>query len=122
MWEIHAVFFPADELPDEFELLTVKDISEQEILTFVHNFFSRNFHFVFNGYFETLASNHNRNTRNGSNLIKIPSHSTNIAASSIKIQGAKFSNKLDNKLKRYPKPISLNLNSSTLAFHMLKAK
>ena len=34
--------FPTDELHDEFELLTVKDISEQEILTFVHNFFSNN--------------------------------------------------------------------------------
>ena len=95
--------FPTDELHDEFELLTVKDICEQEILTFVHNFFTDNLPPVFNGYFETLASNHNRNTRNGGNLLKIPIHSSHISASSIKIQGAKLWNKLDNKLKKIPK-------------------
>ena len=94
--------FPTDELHDEFELLTVKDISEQEILTFVHNFFSEKLPPVFNGYFETLASIHNRNTRHGSNLLSIPRHTTNIAASSIKIQGAKLWNKLDNNLKNIP--------------------
>ena len=95
--------FPTDELHDEFELLTVKDISRQEILTFVHNYFSKNLPPVFNGYFETLASIHNRNTRHGSNLLKIPMHSTNIAASSLKIQGAKLWNKLDSNLKNIPK-------------------
>ena len=95
--------FPTDELHDEFELLTVKDISEQEILTFVHNFFSEKLPPVFNGYFETLASIHNRNTRHGSNLLSIPRHTTKIAASSIKIQGAKLWNKLDNNLKNISK-------------------
>ena len=95
--------FPTDELHAEFELLTVKDITEQEILTFVHNFLSNKLPPVFNGYFETLASNHNRNTRNGNNLLKISSYPTNIAASSIKIQGAKLWNKLDNSLKNIPK-------------------
>ena len=95
--------FPTDELHDEFELLTVKDISRQEILTFVHNYFSKNLPPVFNGYFETLASIHNRNTRHGSNLLKIPMYSTNTAASSLKIQGAKLWNKLDNNLKNIPK-------------------
>ena len=95
--------FPTDELHDEFELLTVKDIFEQEILTFVHNFFLEKVPPVFNGYFETLASIHNRNTRHGSNLLSIPRHTTNIAASSIKIQGAKLWNKLDNNLKNISK-------------------
>ena len=95
--------FPTDELHDEFELLTVKDISEQEILTFVHNFFSNNLPPVFDGYFETLASRHNRNTRNGSTLLKIPRHPTNITESSIKIMGAKLWNKLDKTLKSITK-------------------
>ena len=95
--------FPTDELHDEFELLTVKDISEQEILTFVHNFFSNNLPPVFDGYFETLASRHNRNTRNGSSLLKIPRHPTNITESSIKIMGAKLWNKLDKTLKSITK-------------------
>ena len=91
--------FPTDELHDEFELLTVKDISEQEILTFVHNFFSNNLPPVFDGYFETLTSRLNRNTRNGSTLLKIPRQPTNITESSIKIMGAKLWNKLDKALK-----------------------
>ena len=92
-----------NELHDEFELLTVKDISEQEILTFVHNFFSNNLPPVFDGYFETLASRLNRNTRNGSTLLKIPRQPTNITETSIKIMGVKLWNKLDKALKSITK-------------------
>ena len=95
--------FSTDMLHNEFELLKIKDIVKQEIITFVHNFFSNSLPPVFSGYFETLASNHNRNTRNGSNLIKITSHTSNFAAASIKIQGAKVWNRLDNSLKSIPK-------------------
>ena len=95
--------YSTDKLHDEFELLKIKDITKQEISSFVHNFFSNSLPPVFSGYFETLVSNHNRNTRNGYNLIKIQNHSTNFAAASIKIQGAKIWNKLDNKLKEIPK-------------------
>ena len=95
--------YSTDKLHDEFELLKIKDITKQEISSFVHNFFSNSLPPVFSGYFETLVSNHNRNTRNGYNLIKIKNHSTNFAAASIKIQGAKIWNKLDNKLKEIPK-------------------
>ena len=63
--------FSTDKLHHEYELLKVTDMKEQEILAFVHNFFSNRLPPVFNGYFETLVSNHNRNTRNGSNLLKI---------------------------------------------------
>ena len=107
--------FPTDELHDEFELLTVKDISEQEILTFVHNFFSNNLPPVFDGYFETLTSRLNRNTRNGSTLLKIPRQPTNITESSIKIMGAKLWNKLDKALKVLQKQKISNLNSKCLA-------
>ena len=95
--------FSTDKLHDEFELLKIKDIKEQEILAFVHNFFSSSLPPVFNGYFETLASNHNRNTRNGSNLIKIPIHRNNIAAASMKIQGAILWNKTNCILKKISK-------------------
>ena len=60
--------YSTDKLHDELEILKVKDIKEQEILAFVHNFFSNNLPPVFDGYYETLASKHNRNTRNGSNF------------------------------------------------------
>ena len=95
--------FSTNELHDEFDLLLVKDIANQEIVAFVHNYFSNNLPPVCNGYFETLASNHNRNTRNGRHLIKIISHTTDMAASAIKIQGAKLWNNLYNNLKKIPK-------------------
>ena len=82
--------FSTDWLHSDFALLKVTDIKEQEILAFVHNFFSNRLPPVFNGYFETLISNHNRNTRNGANLTRITGHSTEFAAKSIKIQGAKI--------------------------------
>ena len=106
--------YSTDKLHDEFELLKIKDITKQEISSFVHNFFSNSLPPVFSGYFETLVSNHNRNTRNGYNLIKIKNHSTNFAAASIKIQGAKIWNKLDNKLKEIPKIKGFRKNSSLL--------
>lgn len=95
--------FSTDKLHEEFVLLKFKDIKDQEILSFVHNFFSNSLPPVFNGYFETLVSNHNRNTRNGGNLIRITGHSTELAALSIKIKGATLWNKIDNDLKKIPK-------------------
>ena len=94
--------YSTDQLHDEFELLKINDLTKQEIATFVHNFFSNSLPPVFDGYFETLASNHNRNTRNGENLLKIHNHPT-FAASSIKIQGAKVWNNMSNNLKNIPK-------------------
>ena len=95
--------FSTDKLHIELELLKIKDIKEQEILAFVHNSLSNSLPPVFNGYFETLASNHNRNTRNGKNLITISTHTTNIEGLSIKIQGAKLWNKTNKDLKQIPK-------------------
>ena len=92
-----------NDLHDEFDFLLVKDIANQEIVAFVHNYFSNNLPPVFDGYFETLANNHSRNTRNGKNLIRIAEHNTDIAGSAIKIQGAKLWNKLDNNLKQITK-------------------
>ena len=103
LFQVKIIAFQKDELHDVFDLLLVKDIANQEILAFVHNYFSNSLPPVFNGYFETLASNHNMNTRNGGNLLNIISHTTDIAASAIKIQGAKLWNKLDNSLKKLPK-------------------
>ena len=95
--------FSTNELHKSMDLLKINDIAEQEILTFVHNYFTDNLPPVFNNYYETLANQHQRNTRNGHNLLYILDHNTNIAASSIKISGAKLSNNLDNNLKNIPK-------------------
>ena len=90
-------------LHNEFELLKINDIVKQEVITFVHNYFSNSLPPVFDGYFETLACINNRNTRHGNNLIKIPKHYTNLAGSSIKIHDAKVWNRLDHNLKNIKK-------------------
>ena len=94
--------FSTDELHNSLDLLKVKDIADQEVVTFVHNYFSNRLPPVFAGYFGTLFSQHGMNTRNGTNLLTIDSHDTDIAASSTKILGAKLWNKLDNSLKNLP--------------------
>merc|ERR1711915_986177 len=80
----------------EFKRNRLNDIAEQEIITFVHNYFRNKLPPVFNDYYETLANRHHRNTRNGHNLLHIPDHHRDIAASSIKIAGAKVWNYLNN--------------------------
>ena len=95
--------FSTNELHNSMDLLKINDIAEQEIVTFVHNYFSNKLPPVFDDYYSTLANQHQRNTRNGQNLLHILNHDTNIAASSIKISGAKLWNNLDNNLKNIPK-------------------
>ena len=90
-------------LHNKFEVLKINDIVKQEIINFVHNFFSNSLPPVFDDYFETLAGINDRNTRHGNNLIKIPKHYTNLAGSSIKIHDAKVWNRLDHNLKNIKK-------------------
>ena len=91
--------YSTDRLHDEFEILKVKDMVKQEVLTFVFNYFNNNLPDVFNNYYETLASGHGLNTRYGSFLIRKIKHKTKIGAHTIKIQGPDLWNKLDNQLK-----------------------
>ena len=58
---------------------------------------------MLNDYYETLANRYQRNTRNGHNLLHILGHHRDIAASSIKIAGAKVWNNLNNNPKNIPK-------------------
>ena len=85
------------------DLLKIDDIADQEILSFVHNYFSKKLPPVFDGYYSTLLDQHQINTRNGQNLLYIPNHVTNIAATSLKISGAKLWNNLENNFKNIPK-------------------
>ena len=56
--------YPTEKLHKELELLLVEDIAKQELLTFVHNFFSNSLPPVFDNYFDTF--DHPYQTRNGS--------------------------------------------------------
>ena len=85
------------------DLLKINDIADQEILSFVHNYFSKKLPPVFDDYYSTLAEQHQIVTRNGQNLLYIPNHVSNFADSSLKISGAKLWNNLDNNFKIIPK-------------------
>ena len=91
------------------DLLKIDDIADQEILSFVHNYFSKKLPPVFDDYYSTLAEQHQLDTRNGQNLLYIPNHVTNIAATSLKISGAKLWNHLENNFKNIPKVKSFRM-------------
>ena len=95
--------YSTNELHKSLDVLKVSDIADQEIIAFVHKYFSNNLPPVFTDYFETLAHQHQRNTRNGQNLLHIPNYRSDIAGSSVKISGAKIWNNLDSNLKNIPK-------------------
>ena len=71
----------------------------QEILTFVYNYFANSLPSAFDNYYETLASVHGINTRHGNDLLRKVIHRTKMGALSVKIHGAELWNKLDNNLK-----------------------
>ena len=85
--------YPTEKLHKELELLLVEDLAKQELLTFVHNYFSNNLPPVFDNYFDSF--DHQYNTRNGSNTIRLKTHATQMAASSVLVKSAKLWNNLD---------------------------
>ena len=101
--------FSTNKLHNSMDLLKIDDIADQEILSFVHNYFSKKLPPVFDDYYSTLAEQHQMNTRNGQYLLHIPDHNTNLAATSIKISGAKLWNNLENNLKNIPKVKSFRM-------------
>ena len=91
--------FPTDNLHRELNILKVRDISNQEILTFVHKYFANKLPAAFDNYYKTFSNFSDRTTRNSFTTIKIDDHNTNIAARSLKISGAKLWNDLRSDLK-----------------------
>ena len=94
--------FPTDNLHRELNILKVRDISNQEILTFVHKYFANKLPDAFDNYYKTFSNFSDRTTRNSFTTIKIDDHNTNIAARSLKISGAKLWNDLRSDLKSIP--------------------
>ena len=90
--------FPTDDLHHELNILKVEDITNQEILSFVHNYFANKLPSAFDNYYQTFANLSDRVTRN-SHTIQIGHHNTKIAARSLKISGAKKWNDLSNDIK-----------------------
>ena len=92
--------YPTDKLHDEFNLLKVSDITKQETLTFVFNFFMDDLPSVFKNYYETFSNNHNINTRNANLNIRKIRRNNNFGASSIKSIGANLWNDLNIDIKK----------------------
>ena len=69
------------------------DIAKQELLTFVHQYFSNSLPPVFDNYFDSF--NHHHATRNGPNTIRLKNHNTEMAAASVQVKSAKLWNVLD---------------------------
>ena len=88
---------PTEKLHKEFELLLVEDLAKQELLTFVHNYYSNTLPPVFNDYFDPF--NHPYKTRYGHNTIRLKIHDTEMAAASVLVKGAKLWNKLNASYK-----------------------
>ena len=95
--------YSTDKLHDEFYILKVNDITNQEVLTFVFNFFSNGLPGIFNNYYQTFSENHNYNTRNAGSRIRKIKRNNDFGAKSIKIRGSDLWNNLNNSIK-----VSLN--------------
>ena len=93
--------YPTEKLHKELEFLLVEDIAKQELLTFVHNFFSNSLPPIFDNYFDTF--DHPYQTRNGSKSIRIRNHSSEMAATSVLVKGATLWNALDIRFKNISK-------------------
>ena len=91
--------YPTDKLHDDFSLLKVTDITRQEVLTFVFNFFMDSLPTVFRNYYETFSETHNINTRNANLNIRKIRRNNNFGAKSIKIIGADLWNDLSRDLR-----------------------
>ena len=85
--------YPTEKLHKEFNLLLVKDLANQELLTFVHNYFSNSLPPVFDNYFDPF--DHQYDTRNGNHTIRVEQHDTEMAAASVRVKGAKLWNVLN---------------------------
>ena len=91
--------YPTDKLHNEFDLLKVSDITNQEVLTFVYNFFSNGLPGIFNNYYQTFSENHSYNTRNAGLSIRKIRKNNEFGAKSIKIKGSDLWNNLNNSIK-----------------------
>ena len=85
--------YPTEKLHKELNLLLVKDLANQELLTFVHNYFSNSLPPVFDNYFQPF--DHQYNTRNANHTIRIEQHDSEMAAASVRVKGAKLWNVLN---------------------------
>ena len=80
-------------------MLKVTDVANQEILTFVFNYFNGNLPTIFQNYYVTFGEVNGIYTRNSNNIIRNIRRNTNYGAYSIKARGSDLWNHLNNEIK-----------------------
>ena len=92
--------FSTNVLHTQHKILKVEDIFLQEKLSFVHNHENNKLPSMFSNYYVKFLQIHNIATRNSNNSFIVPTFNSNFGSYSMKIDGAKIWNKLENSIKQ----------------------
>ena len=105
--------YSTNQLHNDFEILKVTDIVEQELLSFVHNFRFKKLPDVFKDYFTVRIDMKTIQTRNIRNKLVVPFYKSNFGKGTVKVNGASLWNSLS---------ISLQENSNLKSFRNIWKK
>ena len=93
--------YSTNQLHNDLNILKVKDIVNQEILLFVHNFMNNKLPDVFARYYTHRKDIQTIQTRNIENKLVIPMVRTDFGASSLKVVGPKLWNQIPNAMQNF---------------------
>ena len=111
-----SIMYSTNQLHNDFEILKVTDIIDQELLSFVHNYRYNNLPGVFSGYFTPRADVQTIQTRNIRNKLVIPLYRSSFGKSTERVEGATLWNALsitlqeNSNLKSFRKAWKDNIN------------
>ena len=108
-----SIMYSTNQLHNDFEILKVKDIIEQEMLSFVHNYRYNKLPEVFKDYFTPIIEIQTIQTRNIRNKLVIPLYKSNFGIGTVKVKGATLWNILS---------IPLQENSNLKSFRNILRK
>ena len=91
--------YSTNKLHDDFGILKVMDIANQEILTFVYKYFNNNLPSVFQDYFTLFGNENGTVTRNTNFNIRFIERHSMYGEKSVKVVGAKLWNNLHNDVR-----------------------
>ena len=91
--------YSTNQLHNDFEVLKVTDIIDQELLSFVHNYRYNNLPEVFSGYFTPRADVQTIQTRNIRHKLVIALYRSSFGKSTVKVEGAPLWNTLSFSLQ-----------------------
>ena len=91
--------YSTNQLHNELELIKVKDMCKQDILSFVFNHHLGKLPPIFDDYYSSFATIHELNTRNRNTNFHIPLYYSSFGSSSLKVTGCILWNDIDNEIK-----------------------